>query len=324
MKRYLAVPCAIAAVMAAIFLSLTPASAQGNSQLRTWVSAEGDDRNLGCTYVQPCRTFAGAESQSLPYGEIVCKDSGDFQQVNIIEPITINCRGVAGAIENFTNGANYPGIQILFDLFPTNTPPQVIIRGLTIQGANTGQDGILITGAGAGSFVNIEDVTITGNNVVSGAGTGTGISDQRTHGLLHVNSTTIQNNAVAGISIGSSNGSRRAVIKNTQVLNSGTGIHIGANSEVAISHSEISDNATAGLAISAATGLVTVDSTTIAHNGFAFQNSGTVRLSNSDVMFNATGWTGTINTFTNNRFTNNGAVGPLVPIGSLSNPTGEQ
>ena len=91
-----------------------------------------------------------------------------------------------------------------------------------------------------------------------------------------------------------------------------------------IINSEITDNAVAGLVVSASTGSATVDMTTIAHNGFAFQNSGTVRLSNSNVAYNATAWTGIINTFTNNRFTNNGGVGPLVPIGTASNPTGEQ
>jgi parallel beta helix pectate lyase-like protein len=135
----------------------------------------------------------------------------------------------------------------------------------------------------------------------------------------------VHNNASNGILIASpNNGSRRAVIRNTVVTNSNVGISVGANTEVVISHSDISDNTTAGLVVSASTGSVAVDSTTIAHNGFAFQNSGTVRLSNSDIAYNATGWTGTINTFTNNRFTSNGAVGPLIPIGSLSNPTGEQ
>ena len=268
MKRYLAVPFAVAAAMAAVFFSLAPATAQ-TLQLRTWVSAEGSDINQGCSFAQPCQSFAGAQNQTAAHGEIVCKDSGDFQPVTIQKSITINCRGVAGAIGNGSN-STAAGIVISFDSFaPSDSPQQVILKDLTIQGSNNGTEG-------------------------------------------------------TGISIGSFNGSRRAVVRNTVITNSTVGISVGANSEVVISHSDLSDNATAGLMVSASTGSVTVDSTTIEHNGFAFQNSGTVRLSNSDVSYNSTGWTGTISTFTNNRFTSNGPAGPLFPIGSLSNPTGEQ
>jgi parallel beta helix pectate lyase-like protein len=315
-KRCLAVPFAIAAVMAAIFLSLTPASAQSR---RTWVSRDGNNSN-DCSQTAPCQTFQVALVKTSLHGEVDCLDAGDFGVVNIFQSVTIDCHSFGGIT---TNGADAMAVGISF-IEPNDPNPQAILRNLSIQSNNTGIDGIVIMGDGAGSYISIEKVNITNNNISFDAVTGIGISDQRTHGLLLVSNSTIQNNALIGISLGSSNGSRRAVIKNTQVSNSGTGIHVGGNSEVVISHSDISDNATAGLVVSASTGSVTVDSTTIEHNGFAFQNSGTVRLSNSDVAYNATGWTGIINTFTNNRFTNNGAVGPLVPIGSLSNPTGEQ
>ena len=326
MQRRLAVPFAIAAAMVSLFPSF--ACAQGTSA-RTWLGSQGNNNNV-CGQTEPCSNVDAALAVTTPHGEINCVDSGDFVHGVITKSVTIDCHNVLGGIDSTLTNANAGGLVINFDAFdPSDTHPQVIIRGVTIQGYDNarfdaGAIGILITGAGAGSFVNIENVMITGNYLVNNAGTGTGISDQRSHGLLHVNNTIIQNNAVAGISIGTSNGSRRAVIRNTQVLNSGTGIHVGGNSEVTISHSEISDNATAGLAVSAATGSVTIDSTTIAHNGFAFQNSGTVRLSNSDVMYNATGWTGTINTFTNNRFSSNGTFGTITPIGSTSNPTGQQ
>jgi hypothetical protein len=65
------------------------------------------------------------------------------------------------------------------------------------------------------------------------------------------------------------------------------------------------------------TGSATVDSTTFAHNGVAFQNIGTLRLSNSDVAYNTTSSTGTIITFNNNRSTNNGAFGPIVSAGQF-------
>jgi parallel beta helix pectate lyase-like protein len=311
MKRRLAVPFAIAAAIAAICLSLAPASAQS---FHTWVSRTGDDAN-SCSPTAPCGSFAGAIAKTRNHGEIDCLDSGDFGSVTIQKSVTIDCQGASGGM--IVN--NFDPMTINFDGFdPSDTPPSVTLRHLNIIGVGViGSTAIQIEGAGAGSFVNIENCFVTQQN-------GFGIQDQRTRGLLIVDNTTVQNIANFGISIQSASGSRRAVIRNTRVINSGQGIVVGANSEVVISHSEISDNANNGLFVTASTGSVTVDSTTIAHNNTAFRNSGTVRLSNSDVSYNAFGWIGTINTFTNNRFTANGVGGPLFPIGSAVNPTGEQ
>lgn len=71
-------------------------------------------------------------------------------------------------------------------------------------------------------------------------------------------------------------------------------------------------------------GLMAIDSSVIAHNTIGFAITGTLKLSNSDVFLNSTGSTGTINSFMNNRFSNNGTLGTITPIGTTSNPTGQQ
>jgi hypothetical protein len=90
-----------------------------------------------------------------------------------------------------------------------------------------------------------------------------------------------------------------------------------------VSQSIISNSGT-GLFV--ATGaLMSVDSTVISNNTTGINSSGgTVRLSNSDVSFNTTGLSGTVQTFSNSRFSSNGAGGTLSPIGATSNPTGQQ
>jgi hypothetical protein len=113
------------------------------------------------------------------------------------------------------------------------------------------------------------------------------------------------------------------MISNTRVINSNNGIIAGSNSSMQLSHVVVSNNLTAGLVVNAS-GLMDVDSTVITHNGVGLQVNGTLRLSNSDVGFNTTGSTGTISSFTNNRFSNNGALGTITPIGSTTNPTGQQ
>ena len=49
-----------------------------------------------------------------------------------------------------------------------------------------------------------------------------------------------------------------------------------------------------------------------------------LRLSNSNVSFNATGVSGTVNSFSNNRFAENGPGGTITPIGAAVIATGQQ
>jgi hypothetical protein len=313
MKRYFAIPSAIVAAMVALFLNLTPASAQAT---RTWMSGVGDDGN-SCSRTAPCKTFAGAIAKTATNGEINCLDPGGFGVVIITQSITLDCHETTGSIINASDG-----VSIDFDLFASNDIRKTVnLRNLMLQGLGSGSAGVQIQGAGAGSLVNIEDCLRDGNF----AGSAAGINDGRTRGALTVTNVTVRNMLTAGISVSSqNNGSLRAMISNTRVFNSAKGIVAGSDANIVISHSVISNNVVAGLVVSASSGLMVVDSTVIAHNGIGFQNSGTLRLSNSDAVLNSTGSTGTINSFTNNRFTSNGAFGPIVPIGSTSNPTGQQ
>jgi parallel beta helix pectate lyase-like protein len=322
MKRYLAVPFAIATAMVALFLNLTTADAQALAA-RTWVSGTGDDTNA-CSRTAPCKTFAGALSKTSIHGEINCLDPGGFAGLQIEKSVTIDCHDAGGAI---TNMGAAPAVTIDFDQFdPSDTQPQVILRKLTTQGVNDGAAGIQIVGVGQGSFVSIEDCVVNGNYNVGAslAGYPSGILDQRNRGALAIDNTIVRNNGLYGISIASSsNGSRRAIISNTRILNSNIGVNVGLDANVVLSHSIVSNNATAGLQVGTS-GVLIVDSTTISHNGNGIQNSGTVRLSNSDLTLNTAAISGSVLSFTNNRFSNNGSVGTIVPIGTAANPTGEQ
>jgi hypothetical protein len=297
-------------------LTAGPAHAQVFAQ--TWVSGTGDDDNL-CGRTAPCKTFAAAISRTVHHGEINCLDLGEFGPVTIQKSMTIDCRGAVATIIN-SDGI---GVFINFDQFdPSDTTRQVTLRGLSIQGMLTGKTGIGIAGAGQGTFVTIDGCVIDGH---AAGGSAQGILDQRGRGALAVKNTTISNNGVVGILIASdNNGSLRAVISNTEVLDSNIGISLGADANVVVSHSVISNNATAGLLVGS-TSVMIVDSTTISHNGNGIQNSGTVEVSNSDVTYNTAAISGSISSFSNNRFTRNSAQGgTIIPVGTAANPTGQQ
>src|SRR5882757_10015294 len=122
-------------------LASAPAHAQAT---RTWVSGVGDDANP-CSRTAPCKTFAGAISKTAAQGEINCLDSAGFGAVTITKSISIFCNGVIGGILS----AGTTGVII-----NALSSDKVVLKGLDINGAGTGVNGIRVISASA---VTIED-----------------------------------------------------------------------------------------------------------------------------------------------------------------------
>ena len=311
-----------------VFLMLgAPVHAQAT---RTWVSGVGDDVNP-CSRTAPCKTFAGAISKTAVNGEINCLDPGGFGTVTITKSITIDCNETFGSILN--SGTN--GINIPFNSFGAgDTRKTVRLRNLSFNGANTGVVGIKITGGAviAAGVVLIENCLVDGNF----GGSARGITDERTGGgELYITNTTVRNTGATGIVInpgaGTAAGQRiDATLHNVRVQNSNFGISIGSAARVMINSSVFSGNTQAGIEVETSFSPVevNVDNSVTSNNGIGVQNlngSVTLRLSNSDITFNATGISGATLSFTNNRISGNGSIGtPPAPIGTTSNPTGQQ
>src|SRR5579872_3770681 len=123
------------------------ASAQST---RTWVSGVGDDANP-CSRTAPCKTFAGAISQTTAGGEIDCLDPGGFGSVTITKSIIIDCHsGAGGVLVAGTNG-------IVISASATDV---ITLRHLAINGTNgQGLNGIQINSA---KTVHLYDVAIYG------------------------------------------------------------------------------------------------------------------------------------------------------------------
>ena len=177
---------------------------------RTWVSGGGDDSNP-CSFTQPCRTFAGAISKTATGGEITVRDAGGFGTVVIRKSITIDGTGVPSSIL----ASQATGITIDIPVQGSHTrriPRLVRIRGLSINGAGSGNNGINVIAA---NKVSVEDCVIDGF-------THHGINIQL--GTLYVRNTTIRNNVGAGINV---TGPAQAGISDTSVIYNGTGL-VGA------------------------------------------------------------------------------------------------
>src|SRR5688572_25881826 len=117
---------------------------------RTWVSGVGDDVNP-CSRTAPCKTFAGAISKTAAGGEINVMDAGAFGAVTITKSISIVNEGFhAGVLA--TVGVNAITVN-------AGVNDIVVLRGLDINGAGTGGNGIRFL---AGRTLHVEDCRIYG------------------------------------------------------------------------------------------------------------------------------------------------------------------
>jgi hypothetical protein len=286
---------------------------------RTWVSGVGDDVNP-CSRTAPCKTFAGAISKTAVLGEINCLDPAGYGAVTITKSITIDCSQTFGSILN----AGTNGIVIAFDSF-TDARKTVRLRNLSFNGVDTGQNGIRIIGAAgsSGSEVFVEKCVIDGDF----AGNGRGISDERSGGgELYVTDTVVRNMGGTGIAVAQASGSTRidVIVDNSSVLNSNNGLVVVNGVKAMVSRSIFSGNTVAGVFGNTGAEL-NLSNSVSSGNGTGVIANGTVRLSNNDIAFNAAGFSGTAQSFGNNRISSNTTAGPTPTlIGANSPPFGQQ
>ncbi|QAU50093.1 hypothetical protein XH91_11475 [Bradyrhizobium guangzhouense] len=287
------------------FLASAPAYAQAS---RTWVSGVGDDANP-CSRTAPCKTFAGAISKTAAFGEINCLDPAGYGAVTITKSITLNCSSTIGSV--LVAGTN--GIVI-----SAATTDKVVLRNIQLQGlagsASPGLNGVRILSAAS---VSIEDCVITQFSQ-------SGISDARTAGntQLYIRNSIISNNTGTGIALVAT-GPNRAVVNGGHVVGNLFGIAAANGNSAMVTRSAFSGNTTGVEADSG--GAVSIDSSSISGNGTGVQSTSNIRLSNSDVTFNTTGFNGAAITYGNNRTLGNTSLGttPTAAGGAVSN-LGEQ
>ena len=275
----------IKALFVATFMLVLASAAQ--AQTRTWVSGVGDDLNP-CSRTAPCKTFAGAINKTAKDGEISVLDPGGYGAVTITKSIYIN--GTHGAGYGSILNASVNGV-IINITSATDVRKAVRLRGLDINGASTGINGVSILAA---NDVWIEDSVIDGN---TGDGTTSGMGIRVATAAscnLFVSDTMIHKN-ITGIRINTTSGFAVANIRNSNIEGNGTGINAVSNSFVTVADSRISDNSTNGLIASVSGAQLTVQQCVISNNatGINAAAGSVVRALSNDILYNTTGFAGT-------------------------------
>jgi hypothetical protein len=271
----------------------TFASAQAT---RTWVSGVGDDVNP-CSRTAPCKTFAGAISKTATNGEINCLDPAGYGAVTVTKSITIDCEDTQGSI--LSAGTNGVIVNITAG---TDTKKAFKLRGVSINGAGTGINGIRVLSA---LQIDLDEVVIQGV-------TQHGISFENTSGTTKasLSAVTINNNVGNGVNAFIIGGSLTLGITNSRLLNNATGLNLSNGTKATIVNSSVTGNTTGVLAFNAEMAVMACD---ISHNttGVNASTGGVIRITGNTITNNGTGLTstGNITSFTSNMFQGNAVNG---------------
>ena len=285
-------------LMLAVLVAAGGSAAEAQAT-RTWVSGVGDDANP-CSRTAPCKTFAGAISKTAAGGEISVLDPGGFGAVTITKSISIVNEGSHGSIlASLVNGVTVNA----------GASDVVVLRGLSINGAGNGINGIRFL---AGAALHVENCTIQGF-------TGKGIEARpNTAAQLFVSDTVIRNNTGpngGGIAaIPAAPGTLAVTLERVQMVRNRFGLRLEDGARATVRDSVASGNNTNGyLAVSAAGAVLLNLENSIAadniNNGVNSQGAqALVRMSNVVVTGNGTGLNaggGAIVSFGNNRVAGN-------------------
>jgi Right handed beta helix region len=205
-------------------LAGVPAHAQ-----RVFVSGTGLDTNP-CTVAQPCRTFQQAYNTVAANGEIDVIDPAGYGSLVITHGISIQGHGFSGITQAVSTGA---AITI-----SVTTSDPITLNGLLLDGAGTGQYGILIT---SGPSVQILNSVIRHFQVGIWDHTSTSGSN------LLIEDTIASDNATTGILVTPSDAATKATLNRITANNNQFGVGTDAGSDVTITNSVLSNNSGSGL-----------------------------------------------------------------------------
>jgi hypothetical protein len=288
---------------------LLPGMAQAAppSSMRTYVSGLGNDNN-GCTVNSPCKTFQRALAMTIAGGEIFVLNSANYGAVTIGKAVTIASEGaVAGVLAT-------GGVAIAINAGVNDV---VNLRGLSIDGGNTGTIGIQFT---SGQSLNIQrsairNFTNSGINFAPTAGTS----------ALFVADTLVTNNGNNGILVAPSGSGgvkgalSRVVASGNGLASNGLGIFVyGGNSSGAVNLTltdTVVNNNYYGVAVGASAGMVR--NSTVSNNvvGIRADQAAIIRVGQSTVTANGIGWQATngglLQSFGNNNVSGNATDGTL-------------
>jgi hypothetical protein len=294
---------------AVIILSLLHAVPTGAwaAQMRSFVSKQGIDTNP-CSVTLPCRNLQAAMAMTLAGGEIYVLDSAGFgPTVTIDKAVTIIGEGAIAGMTALSVGI----------IISAGANDVITLRGFDIDGANSGSVGIRFN---SGQSLIIQKSSIRGftnSGILFAPNAGTS--------ALFISDTTVTNNGSYGIMIAPSGSSavngalNRVTVFGNGMTSQGVGIFAYGGYGTGAINIAMTDTVASNnyLGIGAARAAVMVRNSTVNNNaiGIRADQGAIVRVGQSTVTANGTGWQATngglLQSYGNNNVSGNSIDGTL-------------
>jgi hypothetical protein len=256
---------------------------------RVYVSKAGADAGA-CSFSAPCQSLSFALSAVEPGGEITILDSGGYNPITITQGVTITVpQGVEAGIVAAAGGN-------AITINTADSSSVVSLHGLTLDGAGSGQNGIVLNNTGSLEIIDVvvRNFTNDGIELIP-------VDSQNNASTNFLISKVIaSHNGNAGIyynpqvqCVGINAVIDRAITTNNAYGMSFTSYDCGNLSSLAISNSIASNNSNTGMLFNA-TGqsmIGTIDTSNINNNNIGISTTGqeTVLLKHSVIISNNTG-----------------------------------
>jgi hypothetical protein len=269
----------------AVFILLLSLNSVAQAQAtRTWVSGVGDDANP-CSRTAPCRTLAGTISKTAAAGQINLIDNAAVGAVTVNKAMTIEATGAfAGILATTGNGV----------VINAGVDDVIVLRGLTIDGANLGTNGIRFLAGGS--------LTVDHCTIANFLGNGILFEPSGTSHMLVKDSTIIKciNPAIVGaggaVLVRSTTGLARATLNNVQMTRNLYGVRVESNGRASVVNSVAASNTNNGFLVVSQGGVLaelTIDNCRATNNGTngvnAVNANAIAHISNTTVNYNVTG-----------------------------------
>jgi hypothetical protein len=294
------------------FAVLTAVAVAGHAEAgtltRTFVSSTGNDSNP-CTVTQPCASFAVAYGQVAPNGIVAALDPGKYGPIAINTPVTIDGNGWAAITASPNPGA---GISV-----SAGSSDNVILRGLAIDGAGNGLNGIFYSAAASLTVVGCVISNLEDNGIYMFSG------EVGTPQSLVISNSRFTGIGGAGIEIAPFMASGKISVSINRVIldHNGTGIDVNGNNssgpiDVTVTNT-VASNSSAGFSVSSNGSITGISLTRVEAVGNqtgvgVLGAKASMWLGQSTVTGNTTPYSitqsGTLTTFQDNFFSDNGAA----------------
>lgn len=321
------IPCCIRGYIVSAKLSfaaaatLTLVSSQASAlNARTWISGKGSDA-AGCGPIAaPCRTLQFAHDQTSAGGEIDVLDPAGYGALVITKAINVINEGVGVAGALATIGGNAITVNAA-------AADAVVLRGLAIEGAGFGANGVVFNSGGSLTIANCLVQGFAGASNTAG----NGISLRHTSGTpsVFITGTTASNNGFVGVFYQptGSGGGTLAIEHLTAAHNQyGVAVYTGSSTgqlSMSITRSTASNNTVLGFQVYGPSQgvnnlLASLDTLAASHNGKGIYLDGraSVYLTGNTALTNKSydleaGNSVTMVTSSNNHFRSTSSSGPV-------------